>query len=76
MIQTVAPFYPEMIKKQNIYYRLKFNLLRILTNLSVKKAKNVIFISDMARKELKHYYNLQEESISLIHHGKSLLFKP
>jgi glycosyltransferase involved in cell wall biosynthesis len=76
MIQTVAPFYPEMIKKQNIYYRLKFNLLRLLTNLSVKKAKNVIFISDKARKELKRYYNLREESTSLIYHGKSMMFKP
>ena len=76
MIQTVAPFYPEMIKKQNIFYRLKFNLLRILTSLSVKKAKNVIFISDKARKDLKRYYNLHEESTSLIYHGKSTMFKP
>lgn len=76
MIQTVAPFYPEMIKKQNIYYRLKFNLLRILTSLSVKKAKKVIFISDKARKDLKRYYNLHEESTSLIYHGKSMMFKP
>ena len=76
MIQTVAPFYPEMIKKQNIYYRLKFNLLRILTSLSVKKAKKVIFISDKARKDLSFYYSLSEEKTSLIYHGRSMLFSP
>lgn len=76
MIQTVAPFDYEMIKKQNLYYRLKFNLLRILTSLSIKKARNVIFISDKARKELSHYYKLQKDNTSLIYHGKSELFKP
>ncbi|GJQ50986.1 MAG: glycosyl transferase family 1 [Candidatus Kuenenia stuttgartiensis] len=76
MIQTVAPFYPEMIKKQNLYYRLKFNLLRILTSLSIRKARNVIFISDKARKELSRYYKLQKDNTSLIYHGKSELFKP
>ena len=76
MIQTVAPFDYEMIKKQNIYYRLKFNLLRILTSLSIKKARNVIFISDKARKELSHYYKLQKDNTSLIYHGRSEIFKP
>lgn len=76
MIQTVAPFDKEMIKKQNVYYRLKFNLLRILTNLSVKKTKNIIFISEKARKELSHYYKLQKNNTSLIYHGRSELFKP
>ncbi|HHT9113660.1 MAG TPA: glycosyltransferase family 4 protein [Candidatus Wunengus sp. YC65] len=76
MIQTVAPFDLNMIKKQNIYYRLKFNFLRVLTSLSVRKAKNVIFISDKARKELSHYYNLPEHKTSLIYHGRSVLFKP
>ena len=76
MIQTVAPFDYEMIKKQNIYYRLKFNLLRILTSLSVKKAKKVIFISDKARKDLSFYYSLSEEKTSLIYHGRSMLFSP
>ncbi len=76
MIQTVAPFDKEMIKKQNVYYRLKFSLLRILTNLSVKKAKNIIFISDKARKELSYYYKLQKDNTSLIYHGRSELFKP
>ena len=76
MIQTVAPFSPEMIKKQNVYYRLKFNILRRLTSLSVRKARNVIFISDQARKELSHYYKLQKHKTSLIYHGRSMLFKP
>ena len=76
MIQTVAPFDYEMIKKQNIYYRLKFNLLRILTSLSIKKARNVIFISGKARKELSQYYKLQKENTSLIYHGRSEIFKP
>ena len=76
MIQTVAPFDYEMIKKQNVYYRLKFNLLRILTSLSIKKARNVIFISDKARKELSHYYKLQKDNTSLIYHGRSEIFKP
>ena len=76
MIQTVAPFDYEMIKKQNIYYRLKFNLLRILTSLSIKKARNVIFISDKAKKELSHYYKLHDSKTFLIYHGKSELFKP
>ena len=76
MIQTVAPFDSEMIKKQNLYYRLKFNLLRILTSLSIKKARNVIFISDKARKELSHYYKLQKDNTSLIYHGRSEIFKP
>lgn len=76
MIQTVAPFDSEMIKKQNFYYRLKFNLLRILTSLSIKKARNVIFISDKARKELSRYYKLQKDNTSLIYHGRSELFKP
>jgi len=76
MIQTVAPFDYEMIKKQNLYYRLKFNLLRILTSLSIKKARNVIFISDKARKELSHYYKLQKDNTSLIYHGRSEIFKP
>ena len=76
MIQTVAPFDSEMIKKQNVYYQLKFNILKLLTNLSIKKARNVIFISDKARKELNLYYNLQEEKTSLVYHGKSKLFKP
>jgi len=76
MIQTVAPFDFEMIKKQNIYYWLKFNLLRILTSLSIKKARNVIFISDKAKKELSHYYKLHDSKTFLIYHGKSELFKP
>src|SRR3989339_1747285 len=76
MIQTVAPFDFEMIKKQNIYYRLKFNLLRILTSLSIRKARNVIFISDKAKKELSHYYKLHDSKTFLIYHGKSELFKP
>lgn len=76
MIQTVAPFDRDMIKKQNFYYRLKFNLLRLLTDLSVSKAKNVIFISDKARKELCNYYKLPIDKTSLIYHGKSELFKP
>jgi len=76
MIQTVAPFDKGMIKRQNIYYRLKFNFLRILTNLSVKKAKKVIFISDNARKEISYYYNLEEEKTALIYHGRNVLFKP
>ncbi len=76
MIQTVAPFDKEMIKKQNLYYRLKFNLLRILTSLSIKKARNVIFISDKAKKELSHYYKLHDSETFLIYHGKSELFKP
>lgn len=75
MIQTVAPFDKEMIKKQNVYYQLKFNLLRILTSLSVRKARNVIFISDKARKDLSLYYKLQKNKTSLIYHGKSELFK-
>lgn len=75
MIQTVAPFDKEMIKKQNVYYQLKFNLLRILTSLSVRRARNVIFISDRARKELSLYYKLQKNKTSLIYHGKSELFK-
>lgn len=76
MIQTVAPFDKEMIKKQNVYYRLKFNLLRVLTSLSVRRARNVIFISDKAKKEISHYYKLQRDKTSLIYHGKSELFKP
>lgn len=76
MIQTVAPFDYEMIKKQNIYYRLKFNLLRILTSLSIKKARNVIFISGKARKELSSYYKLHDSKTSLIYHGRSEIFKP
>ncbi|MDO8140933.1 MAG: glycosyltransferase family 1 protein [Candidatus Brocadiales bacterium] len=76
MIQTVAPFDSEMIKKQNIYYRLKFNFLRILTSLSIKKARNIIFISDKAKKELSHYYKLHDSQTFLIYHGKSELFKP
>src|SRR3972149_7427236 len=76
MIQTVAPFYPEMIRKQNIYYRLKFNILRVLTTLSVRRAKKVIFISNKARKEIGFYYNLKGESTSLIYHGRDLLFTP
>lgn len=76
MIQTVAPFDYEMIKKQNIYYRLKFNLLRILTSLSIKKARNVIFISNKAKKELSSYYKLHDSKTFLIYHGKSELFKP
>jgi len=75
MIQTVAPFDKEMIKKQNMYYQLKFNLLRILTSLSVRRARNVIFISDKAKKEISHYYKLQRDKTSLIYHGKSELFK-
>ena len=76
MIQTVAPFDPEMIRKQNIYYRLKFNILRVLTTLSVRRAKKVIFISNKARKEISFYYNLKEENTSLIYHGRDLLFTP
>lgn len=75
MIQTMAPFDKEMIKKQNVYYKLKFNLLRVLTSLSVRRANSVIFISDKARKELSHYYKLQKDKTSLIYHGKSELFK-
>jgi len=75
MIQTVAPFYPEMIKRQNVYYKMKFNLLRLLTHLSIRKARNVIFISDKAKKEISRYYNLKEEKTSLIYHGRSQLFK-
>ncbi|MEK6635310.1 MAG: glycosyltransferase family 1 protein [Planctomycetota bacterium] len=76
MIQTVAPFDLNMIKIQNIYYKLKFNLLRIMTGLSVRKAKNIIFISNNAKKELCRYYKLSEDKTSLIYHGKSLIFKP
>lgn len=76
MIQTAAPFDKDMIKRQNIYYRLKFNLLRILTNLSVRKAKKAIFITNKAKRELSIYYNLQEEKSTVIYHGKSILFKP
>ncbi len=76
MIQTVAPFDGEMIKKQNGCYRLKFNLLRILTSISVKKAKKVIFISDKARRELSSLYNLPENKTLLIYHGRSILFNP
>lgn len=76
MIQTVAPFDKAMIKRQNIYYRLKFNLLRILTNLSVRKARKVIFITNKAKRELSRYYNLQEEKSTVIYHGRSILFKP
>ena len=76
MIQTVAPFDKEMIRKQNVYSQMRFNLLRMLTNLSVRKARNVIFISGKARKELSHYYKLQKDKTSLIYHGKSEIFKP
>ena len=76
MIQTVAPFDSEMIKKQNIYYQLKFNLLKILTTLSVPKARNVIFITNKARKYLSHYYKLPERKTSVIYHGRSTLFRP
>lgn len=76
MIQTVAPFDGEMIKRQNGCNRLKFNLLRILTSISVKKAKKVIFISDKARRELSSLYNLPENKTSLIYHGRSILFNP
>lgn len=76
MIQTVAPFDREMIKRQNMYYRLKFNLLRVLTRFSVRKARKVIFISDMARKNLSCHYKLQEYKTSLIYHGKSEIFRP
>ncbi|OHB36340.1 MAG: hypothetical protein A2Y09_04075 [Planctomycetes bacterium GWA2_39_15] len=76
MIQTVAPFHPEMIRKQNIYYRLKFNILKVLTTSSVRRAKKVIFISNKARKEISFYYNLKEENTSLIYHGRDLLFTP
>lgn len=76
MIQSVAPFNSEMIKKQNIYYQLKFNILRVITTLSIKKAKHVIFITNKARKELSLYYSLKEEKTSLVYHGRSTLFKP
>lgn len=76
MIQTVAPFDLKMIKKQNIYYQLKFNLLKILTTLSVEKARNVIFITNKAREELSHYYKLPERKTSVIYHGRSTLFRP
>ena len=76
MIQTVAPFDSEMIKKQNAYYRLKFNLLKILTTLSVAKARNVIFITNKAREELSHCYKFPERKTSVIYHGRSTLFRP
>lgn len=76
MIQTVAPFYPEMIRNQNVYYRLKFNLLRLLTTFSTRKAKKIIFISERARKEVSLQYDLKEEDTLLIYHGRSLHFKP
>ncbi len=76
VIQTVAPFDKDMIQKQNLYYRLKFNCLRILTNLSVRKAKKIIFITNKARKELSRFYNLKEEKTAIIYHGRSSLFKP
>ncbi len=76
MIQTVAPFDSNMIKKQNLYYWMKFNFLRILTSLSIRKAKKIIFISDKAKKKLSHYYKLPAHRTSLIYHGKNLLFKP
>ncbi len=76
MIQTVAPFDSKMIKKQNIYYQLKFNLLKILTTLSVAKARNVIFITNKAREELSHCYKFPERKTSVIYHGRSTLFRP
>jgi len=76
MIQTVAPFYPEMIRNQNVYYRLKFNLLRLLTTFSIRKAKKIIFISERARKEVSLQYDLKEEDTLLIYHGRSLHFRP
>lgn len=76
MIQTVAPFSPEMIKKQNLFYKMKFKILRVLTVLSIQKAKKVIFITEKAKKELYMNFHLKEEDTNRIYHGKSNLFKP
>lgn len=75
-IQTVAPFDTEMIAKQSFYYRMKFNTLRWLTALSMKRAMKTIFITDKARKKLIQSYNLENERTATIYHGKSEVFRP
>ncbi|MGR3319003.1 MAG: glycosyltransferase family 4 protein, partial [Candidatus Anammoxibacter sp.] len=74
MVRNMAVFDSDFIKGESIYQRFRLNFLRVLTLLSIKRAKKVIFISKNAQDEICEKYNIDRAKTALIYHGKNNIF--
>lgn len=70
MVRNMAVFDDDFIKSETNYQKLRLKLLQILTLLSIKRAKKVIFISKTAQNTVCERYNINQSKTVLIYHGK------
>lgn len=74
VMQNMAVFNDEFIKYEQIHQKLRLYLLRILTILSMKKARSVVFISKTAQDYLCKKFGITYEKSFVIYHGKDKRF--
>jgi glycosyltransferase involved in cell wall biosynthesis len=75
VVHNLAPFYPEVVRTERLYQKIRLNLLRKLTKFCVNKVDFVILISQhsfvVLEKHIKH-----ADQCKVIYHGKNEMFKP
>lgn len=69
VVQNVAMFNDDLIRREKSYQKIRLLLLRALTKYSIKKAKKVIFISKASQKAICEKYSIGYEKTTVIYHG-------
>lgn len=74
VVQSVAMFDDNLIRREKLLPKFRFLFLRLLTIHSMRKARKVIFISKAAQKTLCEKYNIRYEKTTVIYHGNENCF--
>lgn len=75
VVHNLVPFYPEVVRNERFFKRIKFTLLRMLTKYCINKVDYVILISNHSYHVLRKYLR-HEDRCKVIYHGKSEFFRP
>ena len=63
VLDTSYKYFPELFKKRDLYQ------LAIWGSYSIKKAKNILTISESAKSDIIREYNVPEEKVTVVHLG-------
>jgi glycosyltransferase involved in cell wall biosynthesis len=74
MVQNPNPYYDVNLQRSRSE-ELKFAFQRVLTRISARKAKRIIFVSEHSRDSANRYLEIKEQKLEVIYHGVSDRFR-
>ena len=69
IIQNILPFENVIIKKYSLLFRIKFKIQKFLFIYSIKRAKKVIFLSKISKKQVMKLVKFKRINYKIIPHG-------